>query len=107
MVTKYLRLNAEAKVEFQTELFGLIDYVAKNEDDTYYADALLAIKGAYENSTLSREGWLPTKIITLGAYHFIYNGLVGLSNDALASDKDFIAEQIGDVIDLLEKAVKQ
>lgn len=104
MVTKYLKLNAEAKLKFQTELFALIHYVASNEDDSYYADSLCAIRDAYSNSILSPEGW-ETKVITLGAYNFIYNGLVGLSNDALASDKDFIAEQIGDLTDLLEKAV--
>lgn len=104
MIRNYKRfVSKEARIKFQAKLFDTIHYCAFNCKDAYYVDALCAIRDAY-NASLREEVELQT-VISHGAFLVVRNAFATLSNEALGEDEDFIAEQIGDLIDLLGKAV--
>lgn len=104
MIRIYKRfVSKEARTKFQTELFNTINYCAFNGKDTYYVDALCAIRDAYNASLREEIGG--TTVMPHGAFLVVRSPLALLSNKALDEDEDFIGEQIGDLIELLDKAV--
>lgn len=104
MIKQYKRFeDTEARATFQTELSSTIYYCAVNCKDTYYADALCAIKDVYDNYLKNEID--DQMIMSYGAFLVVRNALVALSNEVLGEDEDFIGEQIGDLVELLDKAV--
>ena len=104
MIRQYKRFeDKEARAKFQTELSSTIYYCAFNCKDTNYADALCVIKDAYNNSLKNEID--DQMIMSHGAFLVVRSALVALSNEALGEDEDFIGEQIGDLVELLDKAV--
>ena len=104
MIRQYKRFeDTEARATFQAELYSTIHYCAFNCKDAYYVDALCAIKGVYNNSLKNEID--DQMIMSCGAFLVVRSALVALSKEALDENEDFIGEQIGDLVELLDKAV--
>ena len=104
MIRQYKRFeDTEARATFQTELSSTIYYCAVNCKDTYYVDALCAIRDTYNNSLKNEID--DQMIMSHGAFLVVRSALVALTREALDEHEDFIGEQIGDLVELLDKAV--
>ena len=104
MIRQYKRFEDKgARTKFQAELSNTIHYCAFNCKDTYYVDALCAIRDAYNNSLKNEID--DQMIMSHGAFLVVRSALAALSKEALGENKDFIGEQIGDLVELLDKAV--
>ncbi len=104
MTRNYKRFaNEEAMEKFQTELRNAIRHCAFDCEDAYYADALCAIRNAYNLSLQEEIGG--QMVISHGAFLVVRNALSTLSNEAICDDEDPISEQILGLVDLLDKAV--
>ena len=104
MIRQYKRFeDKEARTKFQTELSSTIHYCAVNCKDVYYDDALCVIEDAYNNSLKNEID--DQMIMSHGAFLVVRSALVALTREALDEHEDFIGEQIGDLVELLDKAV--
>lgn len=96
--------DKEAQFKFQSELTALIKCTASEDSDAFFPDSLFAIRSVYGASIVNNEMG-GEALISEGAFLVVRNALVTLARHALDVDEDFIGEQIGGLVDLLDKAV--